>query len=285
MLNKISVLAVLVFTPFLVQAASVWKVSKNGSSLYIGGTVHILNESDYPLPKAYDDAFKDSKLLVLETDMATVQSAAFQQQFMLKGLYQDGKTIKDVLSADTFMALEQHLKERGIPVNHFLTMKPGMLSVTLSVMEMQRLGITSEGVDYFYADKAAAENMPQQFLETPEQQLQFIVDMGQDNPDRLIHHTLQDTKNLGDMMKDIIAHWRKGDMQALAKLTLTDFKTDYPGVYQRILIDRNNDWIPKIEALFATAQKELVLVGALHLAGEDSVLAKLRAKGYKVEKY
>lgn len=266
------------------QKASVWEVSKDGSTLYIGGTVHVLSESDYPLPAQYDKAFNNAELLVLETDMAALETPEFQREFMARGMYTNGKTIQDVLSPETFANLEQHLRQRNLPIRHFMVMKPGMLSVTLSMLEMKRLGITAEGVDQHYADKAVATNMPQQFLETPQQQLAFIVEMGKDNPSKLIARTLEDTKELTSVMELIVSYWRKGDMQALDKIAIADFKTDYPKVYQRILLDRNNDWIPKIEALLATPEKEIVLVGALHLAGADSVLAKLKAKGYRVEK-
>ena len=73
-------------------------------------------------------------------------------------------------------------------------------------------------------------------------------------------------------------------MAKLAGLSIQDFKTDYPDVYESLLVVRNNNWMPQIERLFSTPETEFVLVGALHLAGPDSVLKKLKDKGYSVTK-
>ena len=52
---------------------------------------------------------------------------------------------------------------------------------------------------------------------------------------------------------------------------------------QILLQDRNNLWMPKIEALFQSAEVEFVLVGAMHMIGQGGILQRLEAKGYKVE--
>jgi uncharacterized protein YbaP (TraB family) len=73
-------------------------------------------------------------------------------------------------------------------------------------------------------------------------------------------------------------------MQGMANVGITPFKADYPVIYEDLLVTRNNNWLPQIVKMLNDAPTEFVLVGALHLAGPDSVLAKLKAKGYKIEK-
>ncbi len=68
----------------------------------------------------------------------------------------------------------------------------------------------------------------------------------------------------------------------MERLVLQDLKSE-PKLYQRMLVDRNRDWLPKIEALFARRGHALVVVGAAHLIGPDGLLAMLRAKGYTIE--
>jgi uncharacterized protein YbaP (TraB family) len=46
---------------------SVWKISGGDNVLYLGGTIHILRESDYPLPEPFDAAFEQSDIIVFET--------------------------------------------------------------------------------------------------------------------------------------------------------------------------------------------------------------------------
>ena len=54
-------------------------------------------------------------------------------------------------------------------------------------------------------------------------------------------------------------------------------------MYQRLLVDRNKNWLPKIEALFARQGRTFVVVGAAHLVGADGLLAMLKARGYSIE--
>jgi len=54
-------------------------------------------------------------------------------------------------------------------------------------------------------------------------------------------------------------------------------------MYQRLLVDRNRNWMPKIEALFARPGRAFVVVGAAHLVGADGLISMLRARGYTVE--
>jgi uncharacterized protein YbaP (TraB family) len=48
---------------------SVWKVSNGGNVLYIGGTIHVLRESDYPLPESFNAAFNKSEIIIFETSL------------------------------------------------------------------------------------------------------------------------------------------------------------------------------------------------------------------------
>ena len=66
------------------------------------------------------------------------------------------------------------------------------------------------------------------------------------------------------------------------KIVLQELRKE-PGMYHRLLVDRNKDWIPKIEALFSRKGRAFVVVGAAHLVGPDGLLALLKAKGYKIE--
>ena len=59
-------------------------------------------------------------------------------------------------------------------------------------------------------------------------------------------------------------------------------KKEYPEIYKKVLVDRNNNWIPLIDAYFDTESVEFVLVGALHLHGPDGILNLLKESGYSI---
>ena len=52
----------------------VWRISKDRNHVFIGGTIHVLSKSDFPLPEAFDSAFNNSNLLVLEADVQKLQT-------------------------------------------------------------------------------------------------------------------------------------------------------------------------------------------------------------------
>lgn len=266
------------------QAASVWKVSKDNKELYIGGTIHLLSQQDYPLPKEFDQAYAKSEVLVFETDIAAMESPEFQVKAMQVMTYPGTKTIKDVLSKSTLDALQAHLQTRGIPLEQMAKLKPGMLSVTLSLIEFQVIGLTSAGVDKHFSDLARKDNKTQNWLESLDQQLEFLAKMGEGEEDSLIQYTLRDIKILPEMIAKIKTYWRDGDMKEMTELSITPFKKDYPQVYSDLIVKRNLNWLPQIENMFKNDIVEFVLVGALHLAGDDSVLTMLENKGYKIEK-
>lgn len=267
-----------------IQAASVWKVSNGDDSIFIGGTIHFLSESDYPLPKEYDVAYAKSDTLVFETDIAIMNTPAFQQTTMKMMFLTDGKTINDFISEDTFGKLKAHLTERNITVQNFMTFKPGFLAITLSIIELQMMGINSSGVDMYYSTKASGDGKKQLWFETPEQQMEMIGNMGKGEEDAMIVYTLEEVEHIRTDMPKLMDAWKSGDMDKMEALGITELKEEYPQVYDDLLAQRNKNWIPKINDLFGNEAKEFVLVGGLHLAGPDSVLTMLSNQGYKVTK-
>jgi uncharacterized protein YbaP (TraB family) len=80
----------------------------------------------------------------------------------------------------------------------------------------------------------------------------------------------------------MIGAWRKGDASMLEKIALSSFD-GYRGAYASLIVERNNNWIPQIEACMERPQPCFVVVGAAHLIGPDGLLVLLKQKGYRIE--
>ncbi len=262
----------------------VWKVQKDGYQLFIGGTIHLLSASDYPLPPSFEQAYNQSEHLVFETDIQKIKDPEYQLKMLSEMIFTDGNNLKQFLREDTYLALEKYCLSRGIPMAIITTFKPGMVAMMLTVLELQELGIDAAGVDDFYNEKARQDGKKLGQLETAEQQFSFISAMGKGHEDDLIAYTLKDIKKLPATWKKLKSAWRQGDLEKLKKIALTPFIKDHPSTYDNLLVQRNNAWMPQIEALLRTKEVEFVLVGALHLVGDDGLLARLTAKGYRVER-
>ncbi|GAB3032256.1 TraB/GumN family protein [Bowmanella dokdonensis] len=262
----------------------VWKISKGDSHLYLAGTLHLLTRQDYPLPSGFDRAYQEAGTLVFETDLRSFSEPSFQQQMMQRMQLPEGKTLSDVLGSETLQSLQAHLDSRQLPYASVARFKISFLVLTLSMLEMRRLGFDQQGVDQFYLEQAHRENKNLGFLETPEQQLAYLLSLGEGQKEAWVKYTLEELQELPTILTSLQEAWRQADLDALDDQGLRPMKEDYPELYQTLMVDRNQLWLPQLRQMLDTPQVELVLVGALHLVGEVGLLAELSDLGYQVEK-
>ncbi|MET1254566.1 TraB/GumN family protein [Aliikangiella maris] len=262
---------------------SVWQVSKNNQQIYLGGTIHVLRPQDYPLPKAFKTAFKQSQILTFETDINAFSRPEFIKLMLQSLSYQDERTVESVISKPTYQKLKNYAEKKGLSLNFYRKAKPGMLMSALLMTELKQLGISEEGIDLHYLKQAKKYNKATQFFETPAEQLSFLANMGEGNEDNFYLNLLTDLTNTEQEFAQIIQYWRTGDSEKLAQLMNESMQTQYPKMYQYLLLDRNNNWLPKIEDYFKTSEVEFILVGAAHLVGEDGIINQLKRKGYQVK--
>ncbi len=280
---KYLILLCLVFSANTFADTSLWRVSKAGSELFLGGTIHMLSASDYPLPKEFEQAYSQAEMVVFETDLNAMAKMEIQQLLLQRVMYQKGKTLKDDLQPETYRALVEYSSAKGLQIEVLNQFKPPMVMLTLLMSELQRLGMSDSGVDSYFNQKANADGKKTGQLESVQVQLEVIANMGKGYEDEMILSTIEDMKELPLTMEAMKKAWRKGDIKQLEKIEIYPMKADFPHLYQLLLVNRNNAWIAKIEALLATPPIELVLVGALHLAADEGIIAMLRSRGYKVE--
>jgi len=264
---------------------SIWRVSKGDSELYIGGTIHVLSKTDFPLPIEYEQAYNKSKMIVFETDLVAMALPETQQALVRRIMYQNGRTLKDDLKASTFQVLVDYAASAGLKIETLNQFKPSMVMLTLVFTELQSLGMGGTGVDMYFNQKAIDDDKKLGVMESLETHLSIIENIGKGYEDEMILSTIEDMKELPLIMNDMKNAWRTGNSKKLAEISLFPMIKDFPDLHRLILVDRNNAWVPRIEALLATPEVEFVLVGALHLISKDGVIAKLHALGYKVELY
>lgn len=275
--------AVLLFVGPLSADSSVWRVSDGNSYIYLAGTIHLLRAQDYPLPSAYEAAYQAADRLVFETDIAAMSDLGLQQRMLEQLTYQDGRTLRTVLNNDTYLALEAYTQSIGMPLGMMQTFKPGLLTSTLSMIELQRLGFTPQGVDAYFHAKATVDAKPRGELESIDDQFAVLAAMGEGYESDFVMHSLADFEQLEDMIEPIILAWRSGDVDLLESRFLAPLLENTPALYQSLLVERNEAWLPQIEAMFTQDGTEYVLVGAAHLVGDHGLLTMLAARGYHID--
>lgn len=261
---------------------SVWSVRSGDNVIYLGGTVHLLRPSDYPLPAEFEEAYQASSELYFETDMASMNDLSVQAQMLQQLTYGDGQSLSTVLSDEAYSALSAYTATAGLPIAMLNKFKPGLLISTLQVLVFQSMGFTPEGVDAFFHSRAVGDGKSEGQLETVQEQIGFIAAMGEGYESEFILLSLQDLAETGDVMGGMIGAWRSGDAERLSSLFVEEMKEEAPELYDSLLLQRNLKWIPQIDRMLEDADTEFVLVGAAHIVGENGLLDLLAQKGYEV---
>lgn len=267
---------------FAYADSSVWQVKSDNSTLYLGGTVHLLRPSDYPLPSEYEDAYADSDELYFETDISSMGDLSVQAKMLQELTYNDERTLNSVLSAEAYNALSEYTSRVGMPLMMMEKFKPGMVVSTLQILEFQKLGFTPQGVDAHFNARGIRDGKAIGALETIEEQIGFLAAMGEGNESEFILLSLSDLEQTNEIMGEMITAWREGDSEGLEQLFVADMKEQAPDLYDSLLRQRNFRWIPQIEEMLDDTDTEFVLVGAAHLIGGDGLVELLQAKGYEV---
>ena len=260
-----------------------WKATGKGGAIYLVGSIHVMSAGFYPLNPALDAAFNDSDLLVEEVDLAEMLDPTAQLGVLSRGMLPANQSLDKVLSPATLTLVQKATGDLGGIGGPLMRFKPWMLAIALQGLELAKSGFDPElGLDKHFYDSAKAGGKAVQGLETADFQISRFDTMTMEQQDRLLAETLKELATETATVGKLGDAWKTGDVATVERIALADLKSD-PLMYQRLLVERNRNWMPAIEALFARRGRALVVVGAAHLVGPDGLLTMLKAKGYTVE--
>ena len=265
---------------------SLYEITKGNQKIYLGGTIHVLRTSDYPLPAEFEHAYENANILVLETDMKKASSPEFGQQMAQAFMYSGGKKLSQDLQPKLWKELQAFADKCQFPLGQMSMFKAMFVSLSLSIAEMQRKGFgVGQGVDSYFYQKAILSGKTTQELESAGDVLTHLTALADIDANIIIKATLRDLHKMDGMLEKSVGYWRAGELEKLDKEMATDMRNETPEIYQQLLVVRNQAWLPKIEQMFATPEVELVLVGSLHLSSKDGLLAQLKQRGYNIKPY
>ena len=271
-----------------------WKISDADNDLYLLGSFHMLKPTDYPLSADVDMAFDDAEALVFELSPQEMLSSELGISMARAAMRSDGTPLNSALPDTTIAKLDAWiaanntaLQKMGVPAQAFQRFEPWFVALTVSNIEMSKAGLDPEiGLDMHFLARANTASKPATGLEKGSEQIAVLDGMSNVEQLQFLNESLGEAENAQVEIDRLHAAWRRGDPQALLDGMATDMRREYPQLYRRINVDRNDAWVPKLQRMLDDETKDdtLVVVGALHLLGEDGVVVKLRAKGYKVKR-
>jgi uncharacterized protein YbaP (TraB family) len=204
---------------------------------------------------------------------------------MNKGMYMDGTTLEKILNPKAFRVLKKYAEENNISIASLSRLKPWMVVMTLSALELQKMGVNQSGIDFYFYEKAHTDGKKTGGLENIEKHIEIItsIDVGVVND--FILQSIEDFKKSRELVDGIISAWKLGNESKLDEIFLDQMRKDSPRLYNSLLVERNNNWIPKIESYVQTPEVEMIVVGVGHLVGEDGIIDLLKKRSYQVEKF
>ena len=215
------------------------------------------------------------------TDIGQMDDPATLQRMMKQGLYPNDTKLAEKISDETYGLFQQEVTALGLPIAHFERFKPWLSALTIIALELKRLGFDPKhGIDQHFFNKAKQDGKECVFLESVDYQLGLFANMDDNQQESFLKQTLKDLKIVDTMAQQMIQAWQTGDIDQLGAILQMCFK-DHPELYERFVIDRNRAWIGRIEDLMKQGEDVLVVVGAGHLVGKESLIELLRVKGYE----
>jgi uncharacterized protein YbaP (TraB family) len=261
---------------------SMWQIDGQHNRIYLLGSIHLLREQDYPIPSAIYAAYNDAETLIMELDMDDVDPVATQAMTVELGLIQDDRTLADWLGPDVYAKAEELALATAIPLHLLSQAEPWYAAMNVELMLLMRMGFNPAlGVETHLMEMARKDEKEILGFETMRQQLEFLDGLSPEAQREMFMQALSEGGEMLELMDSMIEAWRNGDTDFLEENLLADMQ-DYPELNKVIVVDRNLDWAAQIEELLDDNIDYLIIVGTLHLVGEEGVPGLLAGRGHKV---
>ena len=268
------------FAPLGALAAErgfLWRVRDGAGTVFLAGSLHVL-PSGAGLPPPYLRAYDAAEGLVMELD--DTARAALARWALLP----PDRSLRSLLGPERWSRLLQALRPLGLPPEGLDRLEPWAVSLLLTSSSLQRSGFEAEsGVEGQLLRRASADVKPVDALETLEQQLDLFDGLPEADQVAMLDQSLAEWAAVPEQLAAMETTWRRGDEAAMETLLRRAFP-DGSKVRSRFLSQRNQAWRQAIEARLRRADDTLVVEGALHLLGEDGLVALLRRRGLVVER-
>jgi uncharacterized protein len=260
---------------------ALWSLKGKSNTVYLLGSVHFLKPSD-ELPEAINVAYRDAERLIMEIDMDDLDPGAAQQVTMELGLLPEDKTLESELGPDAYAQVAKQARVIGVDPALLNRFRPWLAAMTLVQLQLMKQGLDPQsGVEQRLTTRAVADQKEITGLETMQQQLGMLAGLSSAQQREFLMYSVEDAERAAEEIDELIGAWRTGDVEVLSRLLAEGFDK-YPDLYRPLTVDRNRQWLARIEELLKSRDDYMVVVGTLHLVGKDSVIELLENKGHRI---
>ena len=265
------------------QKSFLWRVQSKTGTVYVLGSIHYLKKEIYPLNKKIEDAFDKSDVLVVEANINDISKIDIQK-FMETAFYTDNESLEKHVSRETYELTKKEFESLGIPLLIVNKHKPWFLALTLTSVELIKLGFDPNyGIDNYFLSKASGKKKIEE-LESIDYQINLFSNFSDNEQELFLLYTLKDLNMLRQEVDNLTQAWIFGDTKSTESIITKKLEDKrISSIFEKLIYERNRNMALKIEDFLRKKETHFVIVGAGHLVGNKGVIEMLRGKGYLVE--
>jgi uncharacterized protein YbaP (TraB family) len=268
------------FSASPVGALPLWEIQGTSNRIHLLGSIHFLRPQDFPLPEAITRALTDADVVIMELDLTALNPMTVQTVMLNKAIDPNGRGLDDFLDSRSYRRAQSLAKAVDIDLSTMQQYEPWYAALQITQMRLLQLGFDgSFGVETQILIQAIQHGKALGGLETLEAQLDSMDSLPMDAQQEFLMVTLEEAAAAEEMLDEIVDAWKSGDTAELEANLLADLDTN-PQLYDQLIVQRNKNWTKSIISFTGDSRNYLIVVGALHLVGDDSVLKMLDDAGF-----
>jgi hypothetical protein len=252
-----------------------WVVERSPSRAYLFGETVGLRASDVWLTDEIRAAVEGSRELWREADREELQRSPLLAVHALSD-----ERLSDRLDDDRRRRVDEVARTVGVDPATLEGLRPWAAGQVLEQTMRAAAGIDGAlGVDSVITRLAKAAGIPiRSELGDAAATFAWFSGMGRELEIDYLMWTLERVEEGPGEMDRQVAAWKVGDL-AVAEQQDAAMARDHPRIHERMLVERNRAWVPRIEAMLDEPGSTFVLVGGGHLVGDASILTLLAEAG------
>ena len=275
---------------------NLWRATRGGEEITLIGTLHMDDSRHEATMVALGPALDAARVVLVEAgpkEIAALQSRLARDPALM--VQTEGPTLPERLSPELWDKLAQAVRARGVPPFMAAKLQPWYLSMILSIppCALEAMG-EDRGLDARVIEAAEARGLPVRALEPYDTVFSVFDTMSDADQLSMITSSLALEDQSEDMSSTLIDSYFDEEARVIwefsraVALTIEGYSAErvereFALMEAALMVQRNQDWIPVLTRAAADGPV-LAAFGALHLSGDQGVLALLQAEGFTLKR-
>lgn len=271
--------------------ALLWRLERAGAPVsHLYGTVHLSDDRVHALSEPTRQAMAAAEQIVLEVaDLSPVALAGAVGRLQELLVQVEGRPLSEELSPAHAATARRALERAGMPGGALEVLRPWVVTMALALTDCERRRSAAglKALDAAIADSGRRRGAPVLGLESLDDQLKALAAVPAADQLEMLRATLELEPLKDDLTETLVRLYLARRLGHIWPLQVelwrrAGFEPAALAAFHRELVDKRNRAMAVAAERLMAAQASFVAVGALHLPGEEGLVALLRRAGWTV---